>query len=534
MAGKRKYPAGVQSFEEVRTDGYVYVDKTPYIYKLLSSGKPYFLSRPRRFGKSLLISTLQAVFEGRRELFEEITMKDGTVQPRLFIATTDWEWEKYPVLRFDFSQVGKNEQDTLEEYIDKSLSEYEQIYRVDNSLQADSGRLAEIIKAAHATTGKKVVVLVDEYDNQMLKAIGDTKKVEAIRNTFSGLFAPLKGLDDHLRFIFITGISKFSQMGIFSQLNQLTNISMRNDYDGICGITEHELTTAMQEDIKLLAEERGESYDDTLAALKQKYDGYHFSKRLTDVYNPYSVVNAFDSAELGNYWFESATPTALIDMLSQMPLHRLTSLEGSRCPENAFNLSFDSYKSPLPVLYQSGYLTIKDYRADRNMYTLDFPNEEVRIGFADNLFRLITNMQPDSEEKNVFLDAYYDFRDTDDLPAFIEAIKTFFASIPYYLDNKNECHYHVILYTLLKAFGADVSSEMASAKGRSDIVLSMPLGIYVMEVKYDDTVDAALRQIDERGYAEKYRLDGRPVVKVGISFSSVERNITDWKSVLCE
>ncbi|MBR1466598.1 MAG: ATP-binding protein [Bacteroidaceae bacterium] len=531
MAGMRKYPAGVQSFEEVRTKGYVYVDKTPYIYKLLTLGKPYFLSRPRRFGKSLLISTLQAVFEGRRELFEEISLEDGIVQPRLFIATTDWKWEKYPVLRFDFSQVGKNEQNTLDEYIDKTLSEYEELYVDSPSLKAFSNRLSQIIKSARSKTGKKVVVLVDEYDNQMLKAIGDVQKVEAVRNTFMGLFSPLKGLDDHLQFIFITGISKFSQMGIFSQLNNLNNISMWPDYEGICGITEEELTTTMREDIELLAARRKQTYDELLDAMKKKYDGYHFCSDMTDIYNPYSVVKAFASGKLGDYWFESATPTALIAMLSQMPAHQLLSLEGSRCPETAFNLSFDSYKSPLPVLYQSGYLTIKNYRADRNMYTLGFPNEEVRLGFADNLFRLITNMQPDNEEKNVFLDAYYDFRDSGDLPAFIEAIKTFFAGIPYYLDNKNETHYHVILHTLLTAFGADISSETPSAKGRADMELRMPLGIYVIEFKYDDTVDAALQQIDDRGYAEKYRLDGRPVVKVGISFSSEDRNITDWKSV---
>ncbi len=526
----RKYPAGIQSFETIRLNGFKYVDKTQYVYKMISSGNPVFLSRPRRFGKSLLVSTLEAVFQGRRELFEEITLEDGTVQPRLFIATTDWKWEKYPVLRFDFSRVGAKGMDSLDTYISLTLSDYEKQYDIATDITDHAARISRIIKTAHAATGKKVVVLVDEYDNQMLKAIGDDKKVEAVRDTFSGLFAPLKGLDDHIKFIFITGISKFSQMGIFSQLNQLKNISMRNDYSGICGITEDELTTAMREDIELLAEERGETYDETLTALKQKYDGYHFSKRMTDIYNPYSVVNAFDSAELGDYWFESATPTALIAILKQMPLYQLTEIDGSQCPDSAFNQAFTSFIDPLPVLYQSGYLTIRDYRADWDVYTLGFPNEEVRRGFADNLFRLITNISPGSREKNALLLAYNRFRDTGDLPAFIEAIKTFFAGIPYYLDNKNECHYHVILYTLLTAFGADVSSEVASAKGRADIILRMPLGIYVMEIKYDDTVESALQQINERGYAEKYRMDGRPLVKVGISFSSAERNITDWKS----
>ena len=526
----RKYPAGIQSFERIRLNGQVYVDKTKYIYQMITEGYPVFLNRPRRFGKSLLVSTLEAVFEGRRELFEEITLEDGTVQPQLFIATTDWKWEKYPVLRFDFSKVGDKGMESLDIYIDLTLSKYEKLYDINTETKDHAARLSQIIESAEAKTGRKVVVLVDEYDNQMLKAIGDEKKVEAIRETFSGLFAPLKGLDDHIKFIFITGISKFSQMGIFSQLNQLNNISMWPDFEGICGISEEELTTTLHEDIELLAARRKETYDSLLATMKKKYDGYHFCSNMTDIYNPYSVVKAFASGKLGNYWFESATPTALISMLSQMPLHQLTNLEGSRCPESAFDLSFTSFIDPLPVLYQSGYLTIKDYREDWDMYTLGFPNEEVRRGFADNLFHLITNMSPGSQEKNTFLMAYNCFRDTGDLPAFIEAIKTFFAGIPYYLDNKNECHYHVILHTLLTAFGADVSSEQATAKGRSDIVLRMPLGIYVMEIKYDDTVEAALQQIDEKGYAEKYRLDGRPLVKVGISFSSAERNIVDWKS----
>ena len=526
----RKYPAGIQSFETIRLNGFKYVDKTQYVYKMISSGYPIFLSRPRRFGKSLLVSTLEAVFQGRRELFEEITLEDGTVQPRLFIAMTDWKWEKYPVLRFDFSRVGAKGMDSLDTYISLTLSDYEKQYDIATDITDYAARLSQIIKSAHAKTGKKVVVLVDEYDNQLLKAIGDDKKVEAVRETFSGLFAPLKGLDDHIKFIFITGISKFSQMGIFSQLNQLNNISMWPDYEGICGITEEELTTAMREDIELLASRRRKTYDEMLAALKQKYDGYHFCSDMTDIYNPYSVVKAFASGTLGDYWFESATPTALIAILSQMPLYQLTEIDGSQCPDSAFNQAFTSFIDPLPVLYQSGYLTIKDYRADRDMYTLGFPNEEVRRGFADNLFKLITNITSGNNVRNAFLEAYYDFRDTGDLPAFIEAIKTFFAGIPYYLDNKNECHYHVILYTLLTAFGADVSSEVASAKGRADIILRMPLGIYVMEIKYDDTVESALQQINERGYDEKYRMDDRPLVKVGISFSSAERNITDWKS----
>ena len=531
MAIIRKYPAGIQSFETIRTDGYVYVDKTAYIYKLMSTGMTYFLSRPRRFGKSLLVSTLAALFEGKRELFEAFTTKDGIEQPALYISTTDWEWEKYPVLRFDFSQVGKNEEDSINEYIDRILTIYEKTYSINNSLKTQSNRLSEIIQTAHAVTGKKAVVLVDEYDNQILKSIGNPAKEAAIRETFMGLFAPLKGLDEHLRFVFITGISKFSQMGIFSQLNNLNNISMQPDYDCICGISEEELTSSLADDIRLLAERRSENYDETLASLKKRYDGYHFSHMMTDIYNPFSVVKALHSAELSDYWFDSATPRALIDMLSQMPPLELPMIENVECMSSEFDIPFDSYNAPLPALYQSGYLTIKDFDRDEEVFTLGFPNEEVRRGFANILYKHVSGRAgKDDPDLSVFFKAYRHFRRTDDLPAFIEAIKTFYSGIPYHLENHNERHYHAILYTLLSAFGADLNAEEPSAKGRADIILRMPLGIYVIEIKYDGTADEALQQIRDKGYANKYRLDGRHVTCVGINFSSKERNITEWKS----
>lgn len=388
MATKRKYPVGVQSFEKLRKEGYLYVDKTPLIYKMITEGCPYFLSRPRRFGKSLLVSTLAAVFEGRRELFEAFTTKDGIEQPQLFIATTDWEWEKYPVIRFDFSS-------------------------------------------------------------------GDLSTIE--------------------------------------QLDTLN--------------------------------------DETLAELKRMYDGYHFSKRMTDMYNPFSMVKALKSGEIEKYWFDSATPSALIDMLRQMPPLEISDVDGVTCESDAFDQSFDSYKAPLPVLYQSGYLTIRNYIKEDDIFILGFPNSEVRTGFAGSLYRYVTDTTADNRDRSALMTAYKAFRRTDDLPAFIEAIKAFFASIPYQWekDNKNEHYYHALLYTLLTSFGADVRAEEPTAKGQSDLTLLMPRGIYVMEIKYNHTAQEALDQISRKGYADKYALDGRPVTKVGISFSSEERNITEWK-----
>jgi hypothetical protein len=535
MTAKRKYPVGIQSFESLRKDGYLYIDKTPLIYKMITEGKPYFLSRPRRFGKSLLLSTLAAVFEGRRDLFEAFTAEQGIEQPQLYIATTDWKWEKYPVLRFDFSKdlldIGQ-----LEKQINRMLAGYERQYGIVPDEPDSFLRMDTLVRKAHEETGRRVVLLVDEYDKMMLHSIGDDEMAKAVKALFKNLFSPLKDLDDHLQFVFITGISKFSQMGVFSTINQLENISMQINYEQICGITEKELTTQLRPDIEQLAETRGETYDETLAELKRMYDGYHFSTRMTDMYNPFSMMKALKSGQIEKYWFDSATPSALIDMLRQMPPLEISDVDGVTCEPDAFDQAFDSYQAPLPVLYQSGYLTIKDYNDGRDMYTLGFPNEEVRKGFAGNLFQYITDTKSDNRIRSVFLKAYYDFSDTDDLPAFIEAIKTFFAGIPYQWekDNRNEHHYHALLYTLLVAFGADVRAEEPTAKGRSDITLKMPQGIYVMELKYDKPVQEALDQIDQKGYAEKYALDGRPVTKVGIAFSSEERNITDWQAVPLE
>ena len=528
----RKYPVGIQSFGSVRTDGYVYVDKTPLIYKMITEGKPYFLSRPRRFGKSLLLSTLAAVFEGRRELFEAFTTEQGIEQPQLFIATTNWKWEKYPVLRFDFSSGDLATIKDLDSLIDFMLSEYEEQYGIKPRKKSDFNlRMKKLIHTAEREMGKKVVVLVDEYDNFILHSLGDAEKTNTARQRFQHLFGPLKSEDDHIQFVFITGISKFSQMGIFSKLNNLNNISMAPDYETICGISEEELVTTLRPDIELLAERQGKSYDAMLAELKANYDGYHFGKGKTDMYNPFSLVKAFNNRDVSSYWFDSATPSSLFNMLANMPPIDINAIDGVECIASAFDKPFDSYTYPLPILYQSGYLTIKSYDAEMDTYTLGFPNREVRIGFAENLFHFVVSKQDQDDMKcNTLQIAYRRFRRDDVIAPFIEALKVFFAGVPYMIDDKDEHHFHAMLYTLFVSFGADVVAEDLSAKGRADLTLKMPKGIYIIELKYNDTAEAALKQIDERGYASKYALDGRPVTKVGIAFSSKERNITEWKS----
>ena len=528
----RNYPVGIQSFEKIRTDGYVYVDKTALIYRMITGGCPYFLSRPRRFGKSLLVDTLAKVFEGRRELFEAFTTRQGIEQPRLFIARSDWEWERYPVLRFDFSKSNLVTIADLDKFIDSTLDGYEKQYgAVPDDDDNYSLRMERIIHAAERQVGRRVVVLVDEYDNMMLHTLGDAATQTVVRERFQSLFAPLKSEDEHLQFVFITGISKFSQMGIFSKLNQLMNISMQEAYETLCGISEEELVTTLRPDIEQMAARNGLGYEAMLAVLKEHYDGYHFSEAMTDMYNPFSLFNAIASGKLGSYWFESGTTRALIDMLSQMPRLDIGDVDGVECDSSDFDRPFDSYQAPLPVLYQSGYLTIRLYDRELDAYTLGFPNLEVRKGFAQCLYQYVVHRQEqDDRQRSALQMAYKRFRRDNTLEPFVAALQTFFAGVPYMLNEHDEHHFHAILYTLFVSFGADVVAEDLSAKGRADLTLKMPKGIYVIELKYDKSADEALRQIDERGYARKYAMDGRPVTKVGLAFSREERNITEWKS----
>jgi hypothetical protein len=497
---------------------------------MITEGVPYFLSRPRRFGKSLLISTLQAVFEGRRELFEAFTTEDGIEQPQLFIARSDWRWEKYPVIRFDFSAGDLQSIEHLDTLIDQTLAIYEEQCGITPKVKDSNIRMINLLRTLHKQTGKRVVVLVDEYDNFILHALGDHEKVAQARSRFQNVFGPLKAENDHLQFVFITGISKFSQMGIFSKLNNLMNISMQPAYESLCGISEEELTTQLKPDVIALGEACGLGYDEQLAELKKMYDGYHFSGKMTDIYNPFSLIIALQSQMIDSYWFDRGTSSALFEMLAKMPPVDMASLEGRNCTTTAFDLPLESFDDPLPVLYQGGYLTIKGYDREFGDYMLGFPNREVRRGFAECLYRHVAAVGGSDENKGNLFQAYKQFSRTANLDAFIEALKTFFAGVPYHWEkeNKNEHYYHALLYTLLVSFGADVRAEEPSAKGRADITLLMPKGIYVIELKYDATAQDALDQIDARGYAEKYRLDGRPLTKVGIAFSSELRNIAEW------
>ena len=369
----RRYPIGIQNFEELRNRNCVYVDKTQLVYNLANTDKVYFFSRPRRFGKSLLVSTLEAYFQGKKELFQGLAME------RL-----EKDWTVYPVLHVDFSLTKYTELSDLTGQLNLFLSRWEQIYGKNNEEETSAERLQGIVLRAYEQTGKQVVVLIDEYDAALLDSNSDTELQQQLRNEMRKFFSPLKGLGQYLRFLFITGISKFSQMSIFSELNNLKNISMRDDYSALCGITEQELLTDLKPDIERMAEANSESYEEACAHLKQQYDGYHFSKNCADIYNPFSLFNAFDAKEYKNFWFSTGTPTFLIDILQRTDFD-VRCLDGLTATDEQFDAPTDRISDPIPVLYQSGYLTIKGYDPTFRLYNLAYPNSEVRYGFTESL-----------------------------------------------------------------------------------------------------------------------------------------------------
>lgn len=516
---ERKYPVGIQDFKVIREGGYVYIDKTSLLYQLTQSAKYYFINRPRRFGKSLLLSTLAAYFEGRKELFEGLA-----------ISELEKDWPSHPVLRFDFSTGKYNEAKTLADDIHQKLLEYERQYALKQEELSINVRMRMLIREVYRLAGKQVVILIDEYDSAMLYNAHRPEMQDTMREMMRNLFAPIKEADPMLRFVLFTGITKFSQMSVFSELNNLLNISMLPQYEALCGITEEELCTQLRPDVEQLAEKRGKNPEQTHTDLKAMYDGYHFSHKMTDIYNPFSLLKCFMTGEMESYWFASATPTSLITLLRDNG-EELTDLEGIPLNAEDFDIPVDGkIDNPVPIIYQSGYLTIKSARmgASGMRYTLGFPNREVRTGFAK---ALLVHIAPGKVSiRSAIAEAYERFYESDDLTDFMEALKVFFSAYPYDISNNNERHYQSVLYTLLVSFGADVRAEQPTNRGRIDIVLKMPKTIYIIELKHDHSADEAVSQIRDRGYAESFRIESRSVCLVGINFSSKERNITEWKS----
>lgn len=513
----RRYPIGIQNFEQLRNLNCVYVDKTDLVYNLAHSNTVYFLSRPRRFGKSLLVSTLEAYFSGKKELFKGLAME------RL-----EKEWYVYPVLHMDFSISKYMNADMLRSVINNRLVEWEKVYGREESENTFSLRLKGIIQRAYEQTGMQVVILIDEYDSPMLDSNNDMELQAEIRGIMRDFFSPLKALGQYLRFLFLTGISKFSQMSIFSELNNLQNISLRDEYSAICGITEKELRSELKTDIEIIAQANEETYEEACAHLKLQYDGYHFSKRCEDIYNPFSLFNAFASKNYENFWFSTGTPTFLIELLKQSQFD-IRELDNTTATAEQFDAPTNAITDPIPVLYQSGYLTIKGYDPDFELYTLAYPNKEVRKGFIESLMPAYVHL-PARENTYYVVSFIKDLR-VGNIDSCLERMRSFFASIPNQLNNKEEKHYQTIFYLLFRLMGQYVDVEVNTAIGRADAVVKMQNAIYVFEFKVDDTPDDALAQINSKGYSISYQADHRAVVNIGVNFDSATRTIGDWKIV---
>lgn len=511
----RKFPIGIQTFADLRTNGYLYVDKTALVWRIANAGKPYFLSRPRRFGKSLLLSTFEAYFEGKKELFAGLA-----------IEQLETEWKKYPILHLDLNAEKYDSPDRLVSILSNQLTQWEAIYGAGVDEQTVSSRFLGIIRRANEQTGCGVVVLIDEYDKPLLQALTDNDLLEEYRKTLKAFYGVLKTADRYLRFVFLTGVTKFSQVSVFSDLNQLNDISMKPQYATICGITKDELIKTFLPELEQLGETHQLSFEETVEKMTNLYDGYHFCEFTEGVFNPFSILNVFDGYKFSNYWFQTGTPTFLVEILQESNYDLRLLLDGIEAPASSFTEYRVNSNNPIPLIYQSGYLTIKGYNKEFDNYLLAFPNEEVKYGFINFLVPFYTSLN--NGDQSFFIGKFTQELRTGDVDSFMTRLQAFFADFPYELNDKTERHYQVVFYLIFKLMGQFSEAEVRSARGRADAVVKTPEYIYVFEFKLNGTAEQALDQIDEKGYLIPYRADGRQLVKVGVEFSAKERNIGRW------
>lgn len=516
MAQARKYPIGIQTFSEIRERNYLYIDKTQYLVDFIDKGYKYvFLSRPRRFGKSLFASMIHAYYEGRKDLFEGLAMGEY-----------EKDWVKHPVLHFDMSAAKHMDKDMLERYLADMLTDQEAVFGYKSEKQDPNIRLKDLVVTANRLTGRKVALIIDEYDAPLLDVVHEEQNLVALRRAMQNFYSPIKSLDPYLEFVFLTGITKFAQLSIFSELNNLFNISMYDKYSAICGISSEELHTQMLPDVERLAEHLHLSVDETFERLKRKYDGYHFSKNSEDVYNPFSLIKALASGDIGDYWFDSGTPTYIIKLLQKYNVG-LRDLTGQDAGVSDFDVSPENMTTALPLLYQSGYLTIKHYEPMIDLYTLGYPNEEVRTGMVRSL--AANYLTPAEGTNSSFVIKFVKAVIADDMEQALTLLRAYLAGVSYRLSNKTERDVQTIFYLVFSLIGSFIKVEEESAHGRADVVITLPSVVYVMELKFDGSADAALRQIDEKGYLIPYTADGKRLVKVGVNYSSEERTITEWR-----
>lgn len=509
-----KYPIGIQDFEKLRTNGYSYVDKSRFVYKLATEGEYYFLSRPRRFGKSLFLSTLEAYFQGKKELFEGLAIYD-----------LETDWKKYPIFHIDLNTANFREKDSLYTVLNDYLTTWESKYGARESEATLALRFKGVIARAAEKEGCGVVILIDEYDKPILQTLRDPELQAEHRAQLKAFYSVLKTQDRYIKFAFLTGVTKFGKVSVFSDLNNLTDISMDHRYISICGMTEKELLTNFKEGISELAEANGDTEEATIAKLKARYDGYHFEENTIGIYNPFSVLNTLSRLRYKDYWFETGTPTFLVDLL-KMHNYRLPDMTKERVSDDVIN-SVDSLSTnPIPVIYQSGYLTIKGYDERFKKYLLGFPNREVEEGFLNFLLPLYTSAGNNSP---FLVDEFVQDVESGNPERFMQRMKAFFADTSYQVVGNAELYFQNAMYLVFKIMGFYTQVERPTSDGRIDAIIQTPNYIYVIECKLDRTADEAIKQIENNGYAEPFLMDKRKLYKIGVSFSSETRGVAEYK-----
>lgn len=511
-----KFPIGIQSFQKLREENFLYVDKTALVYRLAKMGNPCFLSRPRRFGKSLLLSTLEAYFQGKRELFQGLA-----------IEKLEQDWFEYPVLHMDLNAERYDSGEKLVNMLESQLATWENRYGITDINPSYSIRFMTVIQKAFETTGRRVAILIDEYDKPLLRNFDNPKLQQDFRETLTAFYSVLKSADPWLQFVLITGVTKFAQMGIFSNLNQLNDISFDLEYNTLCGMTQKEIEATFPPELERLAQDNRMTTAEAINELARRYDGYRFTPReeYTPMFNPFSVLNTLQKRIFGSYWFASGTPTFLVEMLKKTDFD-LRQLDSVEVPAASLSDDRADINNPIPMVYQSGYLTIKKYEERFQTYILGFPNEEVKYGFLNFVASFYT---PISENNTAFyIGKFVQEFEQGDVEAFLTRLRSFFGDIPYELNDQTERHYQVIFFIVFKLLGQFTQAEVRSAHGRADAVVKTNDYIYVFEFKLNGSAEAALRQIEEKGYLIPYTVDGRQLVKIGVSFNKETRNLGEW------
>ena len=510
------YPIGIQNFEKLREGGYTYVDKTALIYKLAASGTYYFLSRPRRFGKSLLISTMDAYFSGKKELFKGLAMEQ-----------MEKGWIQYPVLHLDLNGITYSSEDVLDQVLNDKLSDWEAEYGITASSTVPGLRFQNIIDAAYESTGHKVVILIDEYDKPIVDNLVNPELADNFKKTLQGFYSVLKAKDGQIKFGFLTGVSKIGKLSVFSALNNLKDISMVKEYADICGISEKELHDNFDESVAELGEANDLTKEDGYFKLKEMYDGYHFSQNSIGVYNPFSLLNAFSDREFQDYWFETGTPTLLVNVMKETSFDVTTLSDNVVVSADDLSGMQDIINNPIPLFYQTGYLTIKGYDKEFKEYTLGFPNDEVKTGFLKFIYSYYVPANP-SEGKTMTSKMARALRSGDPY-SFMRSLEALFANTTYQIQGDAEKNFQYAMYIIMELLGEYVQAERSTSNGRIDLLLQTKDYIYIVELKIDNTADAALQQIEDKSYAKPFVNDPRKIFKIGVSFSTENRRIEDWK-----